>query len=215
MSIKPKDLVTVPKGKPLWRTLTADEIVEWTISPESKKKMPDGSPAQPPGGKLASSGGKTRFRVLHLNKTSHVFGHARTNCAVIQEQKSIWYCYMSDLVKVDLDSPLTPNAPLDIPTDDIDLLLETVKNDGEPLPVGKYDDDGFGGTDLIPYTTEEIAALELGRRERNAKRFKLAMAEFGEMNLEVRRRVREISRKYGLEDNWEGTLQVRITEDST
>ena len=212
MSIKPKDLVTVTKGKPLWRALTADEIVEWTISPESRKKMPDGSPAQPPSGRLVSSNGATRFRVLLTNRVSYVFGYARTNCAVIQRRTNIWCCYMADLVRVSLDSPLNPNAPVDIPTDDIDLLLETVEADGKPLPVGRNEDDGFGQTALVPYTTAEIAELELERRERNARRFQLAMTEFGEMNLEVRKRVLEICRKYGLEDRWEGTLQVRITE---
>lgn len=214
MTIKPKDLVTVAAGKPIWRSLTSDEIVEWHLSPEARKKMPDGSARPPPDGKLGSSDGATRYRVAFIDRVSMVFGHKRTKCAVILPHKGPkWFCYMNDLVKVDLgpiDTPLrSPDG--DDPNQD---LMESLAADLEPLPVGRYEDDGFGQTVLIPYTNEEIAALELARRERDAQRLKLAMAEFGELNLEVRRRVKEIGKKFGLRDNWTGVLQVRIQDDA-
>lgn len=210
MPIKPNDLVTVAKGKPIWRSLSSDEIVAWHLSPEAKQTMPDGSARLPPDGKLGSSDGVTRYRVALINRVSLVFGHARKKCAVIISHKGMkWFCYMADLEEVNLGGADIPARSPDGEDPNRDLM-ESVAADLEPLPVGKYEDDGFGQLDLVPYTNEEIAALELARRERDAQRLQLAMAEFGELNLEARRRVKEIVKKYGLRDNWTGMLQIRI-----
>lgn len=212
MTIQPKDLVTVAKGKPIWRSLSSDEIVAWHLSPEAKQPMSDGSTRIPPDGKLGSSDGVTRYRVVLINRVSMVFGHARKKCAVIIPHKGPkWFCYMADLEKVDLSATDIPARSPDGEDPNLELM-ESIAADLEPLPIGRYEDDGFGQMDLVPYTNEEIAALELGRRERDTQRLKLAMAAFGELNLEANRRVKEIAKKFGLRDNWTGVLQVRIQE---
>lgn len=208
MPIKIKGLVTVADGKPMWRALTRDEIVAWHLSPEAKQLTYDGSARQPPGGKIGSSDGKTRYRVLLINRTSKVFGQVRSGCAVVQAQKGPkWFCYMGDIVEADLGGG---PAPLSQDKDEEELLLSTLEEDSKPLPLGTFEDEG--DFTFTPYTTEQMAALELGRRERDAKRLDRAMAEFGELNLEVRRRVSEIRKRYGLRENWVGTLQIRINE---
>lgn len=210
MSIKPNDLVIVTAGKPLWRSLSSDEVVAWHLSAEAKQKMPDGSPRTPPDGKLHSSNGTTRYRVVLIDRISMVFGQKRSGCAVIIPHKGPkFFCYMADLEKVNLEVPV-PREEVDDPNLE---LMESIAADSEPLLIGKYEDDGFGQIDLVPYTTEELAAMELARRERDSKRLALAMLEFGALNLEIRQRVGDIGKKFGLRENWVGTIQLRIQEE--
>lgn len=190
MSIKQGDTITVAVGSPIWRSFNSDDRIAWLLDEGNSNAK------SAPEGKVETSDGVKQFKVVYLKRTSEVFNVKRTKCAVIlDKKKQKWFCYMHDLVRV---GPPPPPSK--------DDLLSSVEEDKKGVPAGLYISDG----EYVPYTAEEIATAELARRERCAERFKLAMAEFGALNLEVGRRVNAINKMYGLEEEWVGTLQVRV-----